>query len=53
MLAFFFALIIIARLFQRLIAFTRNSPVHEIINAPYGAFFNAYSFTKVDTMVCA
>jgi hypothetical protein len=35
------------------IASTRNSPTHETTNAPYGAFFNAYPFAKVGTMVCA
>lgn len=46
MLAFFFALIIIAGLFHHLIAFARNSQDHEATNAPYGAFFNAYRLQK-------
>ena len=46
MLAFFFALIIIAGLFHTLIAFARNSVVYEATNAPYGAFFNAYPLQK-------
>jgi hypothetical protein len=50
---FYLRFIIIAGLFQRLIAFARNSFVHETTNAPYGAFFNAYAFAKVGTMVCA
>jgi hypothetical protein len=50
---FFLGDILSARLVHNVIAFTRDLSHHETTGAPYGALFNACSFSKTSTMVLA